>query len=182
MDADELMQRKRRQSVGDAARQAAISGAVSGGALGGITSLLGGTRSKAALLKAALLGAGGGAGVAAGTTALGGAIMGAPEEDDPNAYTRRGAVGGLVGGGVLGAGIGALLTKGRMKAPGLVGDYFTKLGTKGASGLKQGAAAGSLGGALGAAYMGSDEGMQVDAINQELLRRRKAAMLEEYGE
>lgn len=180
---DEGFPQQRRQTAGDAARQATLSGAASGGALGGISALLGGARSKAALLKAALLGAGAGGALAGGTNILGTAIMGEPSEEDATAYTRRGALGGLVGGGLLGAGLGALAAKGKIRIPGdpnLVSDYFKRLGMGGAGAAKKGAIAGALGLGAAASYQGADEGMQVDAINQELLRRRKEALREAY--
>jgi hypothetical protein len=176
------MFRERRTDSIDAAKQAALSGALTGGTLGSVGALLGGARSKAALLKAALLGAGAGGTVAGGTNLLGTAIMGPPAADDPTAYTRRGAVGGAVGGGLLGAGIGALAAKGKIKIPGspMIAGFFEKMAGS-PTAAKRGAILGALGLGAAAAYQGSDEGMQVDAINQEMERRRRQALLEEYG-
>ena len=92
-----------------AAKAAALSGAISGGALGLGTAVLGGKRKLLELLKASLIGGGAASALAGGATYAGSKLLGAPDPDDDSAYTTRGAVGGALGAGSLGALAGASL-------------------------------------------------------------------------
>jgi hypothetical protein len=185
-DHNRKMREKRRSALGDAVRNAALSGAAGGAVLGGAGRLLGGTRKFSDLLKGMAQAAGISGGLAAGSTGLGTVIMGGtPDEDDPHGFTHRGALGGAVGGTLLGAGLGALVGRGVLKAPGknLVSDYFRNLAKRGgAGGLLHGAAAGALGGGAVAGYQGADEGMQLDFLRSEVQdskRRKRAALMAE---
>lgn len=119
----EALRKKQHDDIAEAVNESAANGVITGGLYGGVGKLLTGGRTPGDFLKAGALGAATYAPIAAGTTYLGSKIMGAPDEDDPTAFTTRGLVGGLVGGGLLGAGIGALLGSGRLrglaKLPGL---------------------------------------------------------------
>ncbi len=112
---ERAMRKKRHDDITDAVNESAANGAVTGGLYGAAGKMLAGGRTAGSLLKAGALGAATYAPIAAGTTALGSKIMGAPEEDDPTAFTTRGGIGGLVGGGLVGAGLGALLGSGRLR-------------------------------------------------------------------
>src|SRR5271169_6455647 len=83
-----------------AAAKAAASGGLGGGVMAGGASMLEGERNVAKLLRRAALGGLGFAGLAGGATYLGSKLLGSPEENDPGAYTRRGGIGGAVGGGL----------------------------------------------------------------------------------
>lgn len=168
--------------VREATLKALLSGALSGGALGAGGRLLGGARKLKDLAKGAAIGGGISGALAGGSTYLGSEIMGPPKEADSHAFTHRGGVGGAVGGGTLGAALGAGAAGGLIGLPSknVVTDYFTKLARKpNLRGVLAGAGAGALGlGAL-AGYMGSDEGMQVDFINQEMRRAKRRQLLQE---
>ncbi len=179
MDYDELLRDKRRKDATiEAAKKAGISGAATGGVLGGLGALFSEGRGWGSVAKAALAGAGSYGALSGGTSYLGSQLLGAPDEDDPTAYTRRGAVGGAVGGGAVGAGLGALANKGKLKVPGNslgsrhLAALLRRLGPKGAAGV------GAILGGTTAAYAGVDEGMQVDAYEQEMLKRRRLAIQE----
>lgn len=147
----------------------------------------------AGALSAPLVGAGG---------AIGQGLMGEPDAEEistDSPWTKRAAIGGLLGGGAIGATLGGLQGAGKLRAlSALLGkkinpeirsvirggikelpsdnvlvDKFRKLGQKpGTVSAGKGALLG--GGILGglAGYQGMDEGMQADVLAQELQRRK----------
>jgi len=163
-----------------------ISGGVSGGVLGGAGSLLGGAKGFGPVGKAAALGALLSGGLSAGSGLLGDALM-PGGEGDPQANTKKGAIGGAVGGGLIGAGAGALLGIGGKGGVGrtLKAVLMSNLGrgvlAKGlgkiATPLGGAASIGALGGLVGG-YQGSDEGMQVDFIENLKRQNMKDRMRE----
>lgn len=180
--------------VEQAIKDAAISGSASGALLGGFGRMLAGSRKPWELLKSAGIGAGLTGALTAGSTAIGSGLMGAPAPGDSSGYTTRGLVGGLVGGGAIGAGMGALAAHPRLKnlyklvpnklkselpLDNALMDAMKKMSQKG-----QMAPAASLGGAtvggLGA-FLGSDEGMQIDFIQDQLRKRRREEALRNVG-
>lgn len=168
-----MLREKRKSSISDATKSAAMSGAVSGGVLGGIHELLSGPGGKARLLRAALIGGGLSGGLAGGTTLVGSKLMGAPDEDDATGFTRRAGVGGALIGGAAGAGLGALAQRGKIKVPiEIIQKFLTRQTPKGA------AVAGALGLGATGAYLGADQGLQADFLSQESARRRREAMME----
>lgn len=171
----------RKRQAQSALQQATLSGAGTGAVLGGMSKLLGGSRDWRAIALRSLLGAGAGAGIAGGSNAVGQELLGPADDSEPTPFTVRGALGGLVGGGLLGAGAGALLGAGKLgrlaaKLPdNLITEKLAALASRpGAESAKRAA---MLGGAIGggvSAYQGADEGMQVDFLrNQALARRRR---------
>lgn len=162
-----------------AVKHAAEGGAASGGLLGLGTSLMGGASVRKALRNAAasalLAGGVSGAGVGVGTAALGEPHE--EDEDDPNPYTRRGAVGGAIAGGGAGALLGAALAKGYLRAPAELG-ALNKLAGKHPL---LGALAGGTVGALAGGYKAGDEGMQVDFLQHELDAHHKRRMRKARG-
>lgn len=157
------------------ALKAMTKGAAKRGAAGAAIGLL----SKGSTLRgigrdAALYGAGGAA-IGGGSAAIGSAVMGEPEADDPLAYAKRGAVGGTIGGGIAGS-IGALLALKSKKGAAFlkrhaktnrVADAIVKGGPLAAIGI--GGTAGSAAGA----YQGFDEGQGVDTIRNSIRSNMK---------
>jgi hypothetical protein len=170
--------------VNEAAKKAAISGGITGGLVGGVTPLLSMRKKNwrrylLESLGAGALGAATAGGLAGGATMLGSKMLGAPEPDDPSAYTRRATLGGVVGGGALGAGLGAgaaAVGKLPKQSPHLARSAIELL-KKSPRGKMIGAliGAGTLGGTAG--FLGADEGMQVDFINNELRRQKRLEAL-----
>lgn len=167
------------QQVRDATIKALISGALSGGALGAGARVLGGARKLRDIAGPALGAAAASGGIAGGSTYLGSQLMGAPDPEETSGFTHRGALGGALGGGALGGVLGAGAASGIVKPPmnNLVTDYFKRLARKPSrAGILKGAAAGALGLGGLAGYLGSDEGMQVDFLNEEIKRRMRQRM------
>lgn len=165
--------------VKDAALKATLSGGIMGGLLGGIAPMLSTVPKNPRKMALESLGSGAlGAAIsgtaAGGGTLLGSSILGAPDPNDSSAFTRRATLGSVLGGGLGGAVLGAAAGK-FGKLPGF-SPYVLKKLAKRLSQSKRptayGAGAGGLAGALGAGGIGSDEGMQVDFINNELRRQR----------
>lgn len=153
-----------------------LSGGLSGAILGGAGSLLS-TANPRAIARAIGLGAISGAGIAGGASAVGSAVL--PDaSDDPSINTRRGGVGGAVVGGIGGAGLGgyAATRKGLefanrgITSESALGRLAQSLASR-RFGPAIGAGIGAVGGAGVGAFFGSDEGMQYDAIVNELRRR-----------
>lgn len=159
------------------------AGALSGATLAGLSGILGGANPKA-LLRRALIGGLIGGAAAPASQVTGEAIMGSPESREHNPFTRRGALGGAILGGVAGlAGTAALSGKlplgklgsfGEKAETALASDhailnYLRKL-AKDPSGVKQAlAVSGGMGlGALGGLHMGADEGMGLDVMANEV--------------
>jgi len=184
---------KQKDDVLSSILEAAKSGAIFGG-IGGVTSgLIGGERSLRSIGMRGLGGAAGLAATAAGGGALGTAILGAPDQDEKNAYAKRGGLGGAIAGTAAGAGLGYILGAGKLKpwttaagrlarefeAPidNLIGDQVKKGIQRQslAGGLATGAGLGALGGVAGG-YMGMNEGMGVDFLhdNPNEIRQRRA--------
>jgi hypothetical protein len=165
-----------------------LSGGVSGALLGGGGSLLGGARSIGKVGKAAAIGALLSGGLSAGSGMLGEAVTPRGDPDDPQANTKRGAIGGGLAGGLVGAGAGALLAGKsglsrtvkaalmRQTGRGLLSKGIGKVATPlgGALGI------GALGAAVGA-YQGSDEGMQADFIENLRRDERRRRLRDEYA-
>lgn len=157
----------------NAARDAAISGGLSGSIIGAVTGAIDG-KSRAAILRRALIGGLGGATLAGGSIGVGHKILGEP--DDESSYTRSGAVGGGLLGGSAGA-LGAyLLSKGYLGSAGAKNALLRKIRS-----MSPGAATstGALSGSAFGAYQGSDEGMQLDFIGNELYRREQEDLQKE---
>lgn len=168
-----------------------LSGGVSGAALGGGGALVGGAKGLGKVGKAAAIGALLSGGLAAGSGMLGEALTPRGDPDDPQANTKRGAIGGAAAGGVLGASAGALLSAG-MGSKKSVGRYLkaalmNNLG-RGVLAKGVGKIATPLGGALGVGalgatvggYQGADEGMQVDFVDNIRKEERRRKMREAY--
>ena len=166
-----------------------ISGGVSGGILGGGGALLSGAKGFGKVGKAAAIGAGLSAALSGGSGLLGDALMPGGSED-PQANTKKGALGGAVGGGLIGAGAGALLGLGgkgglgrNLKAMlmnnlgrGVLAKNIGRIATP----LGGAASIGALGASVGG-YQGADEGMQVDFVEnikkQNMRARRQQQMM-----
>ena len=173
----------------EAALKALISGGISGAAFGAGAKLLGSKGPAKAwdLLKAAATGGAIAAPIAGGSNYLGSKVMGPPRDDEPSGFTRRGAVGGVLGGGAIGAGLGALASRGTIPLPAstphFVTEYIKKLkAMPGKKPLGIGAAIGGLLGGGIAGSMGADEGMQMDLIQNELNEEKRRKLREMYGE
>lgn len=169
-------------------RDLALSGGISGGVLGAAGTVIGGFKKPTDLLRSALIGALGGAGLAAGSGYVGGEILGEPGEEEEGAHTTRGVVGGAIGGGLAGAGLGALAgipgvaskIKGALGAENFITRGIGKfLGSGGASTAKRAAMAGGLGLGTAGAYVGADEGMQMDFIEAMRYKAEQKAKREE---
>jgi hypothetical protein len=117
-----------------------------------------------------------GAGVGGGSIYAGAHLLGMPEENETTGYTRRGTVGGTAVGAGLGAALGAGLGSGVMPKPGnktVMSRLLSRLARNpGPKNMATGAAILGPIGALVGGYMGSDEGLVLDFIDQE----RKQAM------
>lgn len=178
MDPDELERRKRGHLL-DSVKSAALSGLASGALAGGAGRLMAGWKDPKAIAKAAaasglLTGA-----LAGGATGVGGAVLGPPRDDDPTGYAHSGALGGLIGGGAIGATIGHLVGAGKLKLPhiegvtnNLVGEKLSAL-SKVEHGGKLGAILGGAALGLGAGFHGMEEGMQLDAIKNAVNKAKK---------
>lgn len=169
-----------------AAIRTGLTGALSGAVLGGASKFLGGAKSIPEILKAAGLGGGIGAGMAGGSQLLGSALLGPAGDDEQNPAMKRGAVGGLVGGTLLGGTLAALASRGKLGGLGKVGATISEElpldnmltrkildWAKNPSFGKTAAAAG-IGAALGgipAAYLGGDEGLTYDTIAEEMRKK-----------
>lgn len=174
-----MMRERERQQLNQSTRTAALGGGASGAVMGAVTGIMGGKRKLADILKAAATSGLLSGGFAGGATYLGGKALGAPDEDDPSANTHRGALGGAIGGGLAGAGLGALISSGKMKVPKIAGltdnliiDKLKGLVGK-AHGTKMGAGLMGALGAGGVGYLGADEGMQLDFLANEMKKARK---------
>lgn len=172
--------------VRNASLKAALSGGLSGAIFGAGARALSGSKAATLkeLLKAAGIGAATAGGIAGGSTFVGSSLAGAPEEDDPSGYTKRGALGGGITGGIVGAGLGALAAKGKIgipaKSPAFLKTYFANLKSS-PHALLKGAGVGALAGGLPAAHFAADEGMQLDFIKNEMMdkKRREYALLKQ---
>lgn len=180
---EDLIRQKKEHELMDATKHAAISGAGYGGIGGGLLAVLGGEKSLPKVAMKALLAAAPSAALSAGSVYGGTKLMGMPDEDETNAFTSRGALGGGLGGGLSGGVVGALLASGKLRglAPiaekavekvgipkgltdNLLTDYIKKWALKpGASATAKGAALLGGAGAAGGAYWGGGEGMTMDA-------------------
>jgi len=158
--------------ISDDVRDATISGGLSGAGIGLTGTALAGGNWKQAL-RSALMGALAGGTVAGGGVGTGSLLMGESEPGEINPSTRRGILGGGLAGGGLGALASAALAKKFLKVPPKEGVMsFLGKQTPGKAALY----GGTVGAGMGAAHAG-DEGMQIDAINNELdaLNRRQRA-------
>lgn len=110
----DAMKKHERDDALESAKKTAISSGEWGSAYGALDSLLYGQRSVPQIL---LRGLGTGlmaGGIGAGSSLVGDALLGPANPNDPSAYTKEGAVGGTLGGGLLGAGTGYLLGSGKL--------------------------------------------------------------------
>jgi hypothetical protein len=179
---------ERDERTKEATIKALISGGLTGGGFGLAAQLAGKAKpSRAAILKAILTGGGTAAGVAGGATYLGSKIAGPPGEDEASGYTRRGTLGGVLGGGAVGSALGAATGSGKVNVPNSA-PYYLRMAAERLKSLPKGRGA-LLGGALGAGlagsfagWMGADEGMQLDVLENEMREARKRQMMEQvYG-
>lgn len=177
----------RRKAASTATTQATLSGAGTGALVGGVSKMLAGGRKPTDIALRALLGALAGGTMAGGSNKVGQEVLGPAEDDEPTPFTTRGAVGGLVGGGAIGAGLGALLGGGKLNGIGkalggalkiapdnLLMDQVKRLAAGGNVGKGAAMGGGLLGGV--AAFQGADEGMQVDFLRNQALARRRARL------
>ena len=181
----DAMKQHQRDDALESAKKTAISSGEWGTAYGALDSLLYGQRSVPKILLRGL-----GTGLAAGgiggaSSLLGDKLLGPANSDDPSAYTKEGAVGGTLGGGLLGAGTGYLLGAGKLSGlahlPGaaslgkaanaalpldnLVVDWIKKkmLHPSSSSGLAVAAGLGLLGAGIGGMH-GTEAGMDRDTM------------------
>lgn len=166
----------KRPEVLNAAGTAALSGGGYGGILGALAGIITKKPEMGMVIRKALMGAGIGGAVAGGSTLAGTALMGRPKNDEPNPYMRRGAVGGAALGAAGGAGLGAAVASGRVKMPGMIAksedwisEYLKTLAKNPSrANMLRAAGLGALGlGGLGA-YNAGYEGMQLDALGNEI--------------
>jgi len=182
--AIELAERKKEAKPLPSAVKAGISAAASGAALGLIPALRKGTGVKK-VLKSVATGAGLGATLGGGGTAIGTAILGQPRKEEGAPITKRAAIGGGIGGAVLGGAGVVIARKVRRKLP-LVGSPARALVSASKTlrpaqwirktPLPVAAAIGAGGGLVAGAAHASDEGQQVDTINN-LKKDKKKRML-----
>lgn len=181
---------------------ALLGGGLTGSILGGAGSFLGGAEKLSHIAKGALIGGATMGGIAGTGTAIGEGLLGPPSEDEKSPFYKRGWLGGITAGGALGGLAGGLVSGGLgpkigANIPAHVAEEITqKLGRNIASRAMLGYAAKpslagilkgvGIGGGLGAAIGGhyaSDEGMQLDTIQNQLAahrdRRRKRQMMED---
>lgn len=178
------LREKERERLLESTRAAATSGGISGGITGAMGRLLAGRKNPMEILKAALGVGALGAGLAGGATYVGGQLMGPAPKNDPSSYTTRGGLGGLVGGGLVGAALGGLIGGGKLRVPKIAGVTDNIIGDKLASlalspssrNAKIGAALGGAGLGAGAGYLGADEGMQLDFLKNEVAKSQKKRM------
>lgn len=180
------------EKIREATRKAALSGGITGGILGGVGSLLGGARSPGRMLKSAILGGLGGGALTGGATYLGTETLGVPDATEPGGYTWRAGLGGAL----LGAGGGALLgalgsraggfktlkkmaQKADIPTENMIGDFYRRLSEKPLKeAMRKGAGLGAgIGGGVGT-FMGSDEGMQLDFIENQLREAQRQRLRE----
>lgn len=168
-----------------------ISGALSGAVLGAGGSALSGAKTVGAIAKSALHGAGIGAALGGGSDLAADAVLGEPDPNNRTAYSKRGAMGGALAGGLGGAALGALVSGGGAKGAlsrDLKAGLINKLGrgvvAKGVGKLGSRAVGAGVVGSLGAlvgGYQGGEEGMQMDfyhGLNEDK-RKRMAEKLKE---
>lgn len=111
----DAMKEQQRKDAVDSAKEAAKSAAIWGGLGGAANQLIYGNRSIPSILLRGLGTAAAAAPMAAGAVSLGHSLLGAPDPEDPVAYSARGALGGALGGGLLGGGLGYLMGGGRLR-------------------------------------------------------------------
>lgn len=181
-------------------RDLMVSAALGGGVVGAGASALQRGASLGSTLRGGALGAGVGSLLAGGGGTVGDFIMGEPDADESHPFLKRGVVGGLVGGGALGALGGGLAASGTLgkafaanpklremaqKILGKESVFFRpeenfllrSLRDKSRNPSFAGTVAGGLGaGAItgaAASYQGFDEGMQADFIEDQKRKLRE---------
>lgn len=179
---------------------AAMAGGLSGAGVAGIGGLLSGAKG-ASVLKAALSGGAVGGVSAPAAIGAGELVMGSPDKSEKNPNSRRGLMGGALMGGLAGAGAGALMRNKAIlsklgslgkKAEGAIDSdnfLFNKMrelvNQKEKSKIAGGIGLGALSGAAAGGYLGADEGIGIDAVQNELdnmkRRREKKKLLEHQG-
>lgn len=182
----------RQKRIEEASKDAASSAGLTGLILGGGLGVLGGAKSLKSLMKASLAGGALGAAGAGGGTYVGSQILGPPSNEEPGSYTTTAGLGGALAMGAAGAGLGALYGKGGLRwlgkmpftehlaekaaplADNLIIEKLRKLEGK----PKQAAALLGGTGALGGAYLGSDEGMYQDYLAS-LMREEREKKIRE---
>lgn len=184
---EEFLRQKRRDKLAESVKSAALSGGISGASVGAVARLLAGKRAIPEILLGAAGAGATSAALGAGATYVGGELLGPASDKDPSAYTKRGGIGGAVGGGLLGAAVGGLAGAGKVKLPkfaanNLIGDALAKLAANpSARTAKLGALLGGtvLGGSAG--YLGADEGMQLDFLTNEANAARRRRMMKKLA-
>ncbi len=184
---------------------AILSGAVTGGGISAASSALK-ARKLSDILIPALQGALVSGSLAGGSTALGEHLLGEPDDNDLGGHTNRGALGGALGGGTVGGALGAVAgampfkakrataagldSAGQLLKAGEEGSpwalrAFKSMAKSGPKGALIGGALGALGLGGAAAYLGADEGMQLDYIkalkNSAEEDERRERMLQQQG-
>jgi hypothetical protein len=147
-------------------KELALSGAASGAILGSGASFFNGAKSLRQVLRAGGLGAALAGGMSAGSGYVGHKILGADKDDDPNANTKRNALGGAVAGAASGGilGLGLKSDKVRNAILGKLEDGSLLKRTIASASKHPALAALVAAGLVGSAasYQGADEGMQAD--------------------
>jgi hypothetical protein len=184
------MNNQHEQTILDRLKAAALTGAVAGAGTGAVSSLLGGAKKLKQLVRPSLIGAGVGSVAAPAGIGAGEAVMGAPDESEKSPYTMRGLAGGAALGALAGGGIGGVLSAGKrlkLSKLGSFGDKIKDLGktenivfsklrqyadNPSRANIIKGILLGTGVGGLAGANFASDQGMNIDAIRNEIERRQ----------
>lgn len=140
--------------------------AATGAFAGGIGSLLSGAANSKEVIRNALASAALAGGIGGGGYEVGKALAGQPDPNDPQAYTKRTALGGGIGGALAGGALGALSHLGPDDI--LLFKQLQKI-PRGKAALL-----GALGFGAYGAYHGAEEGLLQDAIHQNKMREAYA--------
>jgi hypothetical protein len=181
MTYDEWQQRKKlKKTTKDAALGSGLTSAITGAGYGFFTK----KNPHDVLALAAKSGLLGGL-IGGGSVYAGSKILGLPQPEETTGYTRRGSLGGSVVGGGLGIGLGAGLGSGlipRPRSTNLITKYIAQLVKK--PGLQTAAKGAAILGPIGAitgGYLGNDEGLILDFIDQEKKQAMRKKMQQGFS-